>query len=1242
MDLPFQHTIKDTSTVTDEVVKADLSDGNALAINTYKEQQSDVQAITERQNNVAQATFFDSEEKGFVGEKWRAFSNSWDETWLAKGIDYFEHDRAFFRDTNEEFVASWDDKAQLDFVKNKGLGLDAVNTIRDAVSMEHAEDLASMLIKDNDRQNQINNALTSTEKIISSLVTSVADVDIIIGGIGALGAKVANSTVKTASVLDKVNKGIASGTAATELGYGAFISAVDDDISLGEAMLFSTIIGAVDYSIVRRLSDADTMKLAQSVVDAPSMSTMTRNEQIKNMVDTAVNTERASPTARNKAMSDMLDEMDSVKPNEAKIARLQKEIDALDDIGKTKPKTLTSLDEMKRVEILKEAIKKRLAYAKTIGFKQIHAKMKESINLKLSDTELRLIHQEKQDVLELSSKIEMDITLIKNDLESLAKGDVDTASEVLSVYEKLHNNGHISKSTFEQLQSSFKKGRDGEYKRPSIEIKDSGYGKPMEIKINKKSTGIKVGYALGASLIATSAFAYDGSDMASDYGIILLAGIAGIAGIKNAKNIAKYISKAAETSKLSKAMDKTKSLRTKLSTVANETRTSLTETIKPLLDSANTPELKDLISKIYFNPIETGRTVERIKNRIYHAHWNTLQKDMKGHFTDWLKTDETSKFNATLSLFTSRSKRAEFDELVSEYIEYGRHADNEAVVNGAGSVNRILDSMMGEMKASGIKDIDKTILVKNYLPRQTRNSHLASVLSTATPSSRDAFVKEFAKMLTKTDNAEDVAKAYIDAMTDPLSGFGKKKLTSIEEIRETMAKKGFDESVADEIADALGVGGDKFKRIKSRLFMEKQNFKTVTINNVDGGVYEATIKDIFETDIMNMMSGYLNTASGHVAFADMGFKSIDEAIEVVANSKPDMKTARTILNDIEALTGSPVVDYSQTANRIMRDVSNYTMAIKMQFSALSLSAEALTTAFKLNKSGWRGTFSGLTSKLRSTYGDDSFMMKSLAEEDGLGIGTHQYGATYGAYKQIDEFGNISGGETGLNMFSKVGEFARDVTLHTLPFVRISDFLTKVNIQDSVQVLYNHVNDIKGLKDYEKVSFAITDQVEKIAKKLELNSSGHVKYFDMSKLSRDDSIALKTTLDAMLQKRIQQATMGTTGAWSRQTALGVVASNLIKFPMSAYSNIGSFLGRGAMAGDPSAMLQTSLWFGGGAIASILRKELKGQDYTEEDIIVDALLSHPFAGAYGTAIGVLNPAPTKAMSDVQEAVNIYNYR
>jgi len=99
-------------------------------------------------------------------------------------------------------------------------------------------------------------------------------------------------------------------------------------------------------------------------------------------------------------------------------------------------------------------------------------------------------------------------------------------------------------------------------------------------------------------------------------------------------------------------------------------------------------------------------------------------------------------------------------------------------------------------------------------------------------------------------------------------------------------------------------------------------------------------------------------------------------------------------------------------------------------------------------------------------------------------------------------------------------------------------------------------------------------------------------------------------------------------------------NLLKFPMSAYSNIGSYLGRGALHGDPQAMTQISMWGMGGAMASAIRHEVQGKDYDTDTLVRDAIFGLPMVGGFELASSVLSNPTQQLMKDTSDMLNIYS--
>lgn len=1196
----------------------------------------------DRLRNIEQATWLDIEGSSVsIGEKAKGLSNTWDDTWLARGIDYFKYDRSMWRTKDEAFIESFDDDAKLSFMNQNNLTLNDINTIGEAVNLEHAQDLADMINQKREKERQIANSLNDyggimTERVMSSVATSFLDIDTPIAGAFGIGAKIT-----------KANTIMSAGAGATHLGYGAFMAETQEDISWGEAAVFSLLGAAIDSAIIYKLNPSDANTLMRIADEAPSNDVVTdmvsKQESLRERVSARLGEDEVTPNVRNQKMSELIDELDSDKPDINKIDAIQKEIDELDNIGKEKPSKLKeTVPERNRIENLKNEIKNRINVMKSDGYKVIKeklAKLENSPRAKQLETEIAEVKQEAKDFIDVSERIERDIALIKKDLEALAVADKEgLASEFLELYRDLHKRGYLSKSAIDQLEYSYKKGIGEGYQKPKIEFSAKGMD-GGDVKINGKKVG-KLPYALGAALVGTSAMAYDMEDVPSDLGAIIVLGILGLGVGSNYKKLASMARGINTTKVASEVLGRTKSTRAKISDMAMKSRTSLTETLQPLLKDAS-PEFKKLVNDIYFNPIDGKPTVERRKNAIFHTHYLGLQRDTHDFYKEWLIASGTSRIEGALSLFRSESKRAEFNKLVTNAIETGKRSEFDGVNKAVDKVKATIDDIFKEMQEAGIKDIEEVKKLKNYVPRMVRADNVSNLLRSLDTKSKELFINEFAKMLTKTDNPKDVARVYLDAISAYKSN-SKKGITSVEQIRELLKKNKLDENMADDLADILGVGTNSFNRLKHRIPMDKSKFKELSLFDESGNPVKVDVEQIFETDIMNIMSQYTNQASGHIAFADLGYKSIDDAMEMAHTHAPNDNALQTIINDINLLSGKPVVDYSDMSNRVWRDISNYTMAKAMVFSTISLTQEALTTAARLNSTGWSETFKQLSKGMINTHGRDSMLVNRL--KNLTGVGMHQYGKTFGAYKTIDDVGNVAGGEKALGFLSKAGEISRDFVLHVLPFVKTSDMLTAINLVDTAQLLA----DIKAgkvvLKEYENITYGITPEFKSLLnrKSFKLNSKGKVMDIDLDNWSREDRIMFGNVVDNIMQKRIQQPTFGTTGAYTRQSALGGTVSTLIKFPMSAYSNHGSFLGRGIFNGDAKAMIQSTIWFAGGALAASIRNELKGVEYDEEDLLMDSVTSHPFAGVYGTALGLANPAPIGFTSATADALNIYNYK
>lgn len=79
----------------------------------------------------------------------------------------------------------------------------------------------------------------------------------------------------------------------------------------------------------------------------------------------------------------------------------------------------------------------------------------------------------------------------------------------------------------------------------------------------------------------------------------------------------------------------------------------------------------------------------------------------------------------------------------------------------------------------------------------------------------------------------------------------------------------------------------------------------------------------------------------------------------------------------------------------------------------------------------------------------------------------------------------------------------------------------------------------------------------------------------------------------------------------------------------------------MQGDAFASTQIALWFQAGMVQSMIRSEINGRDYDQDDIIAAGLMNIPMYGLLGTVTG-LGDSPTANMAKrITDVVDIYSY-
>lgn len=1163
-----------------------------------------------------------------VGEKWDAFSKTWDDTWAVKGYDYFKYDNGWLQEKDEAFMQTWSDEAVIDTLIASELPISYYQKLADAKNPEHKNALLTWAIQDKNRNEFIDKTLNSyggvfTERTMSSLTTGLMDIDVPISAGFGLAAKAT-----------KARKIMTAGAVGTHMSAAAFIYETGDgEVSAGEAALFGMIGSLADGYAVSRLgrtaNDIPTHsdlinRTTDALMDTPSNPKLTQlADSADNIRNQKIDREPIIETTRDRL------EQRRVRDSEFDSARkvLDDEQTILNDRMDITPdeKNVIQKNIDKRRSLFEKDIDVEVSKRKTFdttenGFKEFNKKVDDiqkniqadkpwiASNLKNTVNDIKL----------LGDNIVESVAGWKQDLKQAIKsGDVNALNDFDNIITRLHDEGFITKDSFNKYNKSRAKNK---FDIPEISVKMNKDGSYDLVTKRKGTSKTKVAVSgLLVTALAGEAMAEDGSGITSGNIFAIIAGAVALGmGVKNFKNIS-------ETVRDIKLLDRTRPMRIKVEQTLDSLRTSLTETTAPLMKDGNAT-FTDAVKRILWNPeSNTGTIAERRKAMIFHSFSGNIHKQMNSSYLDYLKDNNVGRFKAAMTnlAFGEIGARLDFEIKVMEHVELGKHSDQPAIVRAGDEVKKSLKAFKAEMVASGMKGADKMFdLGESFMPRYFRGSSIRVVLRSLDARQYDSFVQQFAKMM---DGDISKAREYLEMMTE--SKDVKKRMTSMKDIEAFIEKKNLTSLTADEVAEELGIGTSRSGRTKARIDIEKARFEPITIKTLDGNTVTLNLNDIFVNNSIETLDRYFNSQSGHIALADVNFKSVDDA-RSAANEAVDGKNSKVLNDVIDNLIGEPIMDLHSDAAKSLQLASDFAVALKMPMSVISLTQETFNSIVKARGGMFKTAMEEVTN-IFNKQGTSSAIVEELM--DITGQGAHKYSASYGAFSHMGEgIDNMVTGGHGTTIKGVAGKFSeilRDTTLYNLGLVPVSDFLTRINLVDSASYLHDIAHGTKTMPDYLKKAVSLTPEIEAMLRtKLVKDNNGVLQAMGVRNWDRADRLALADVVDNMMMKRIQQTTQGGTPAWGRDNMLGVVATQLLKFPIQAFSNHGIFDLKGSLIHkDPRAMGAMMAWFSGGYVAAALRAKIQGREVTEDDLLLAAVRSMPLVGGVEGIYRSLTDAP-----------------
>ncbi len=844
--------------------------------------------------------------------------------------------------------------------------------------------------------------------------------------------------------------------------------------------------------------------------------------------------------------------------------------------------------------------------------------------------EVRYYRKEAQDIVEDMNGFKIYMKdLGKRLQDSSDTAAVKTRDSIKQRIDKLKDDGYLSQSDYDQASYALNKADGTGFDKVKFYLQDAGDGMMEVVSSTGKTIGknkkivIPTAMVVGATTLPAAEF--DGISTTGIFGIMLAIGAGG------------FIAMAAPTflSKTRKALargdlkHRVKSVMQNRDELIEDARFGFMERYAALKNEG-VAEIDEFADEILWNALDgSAHSVDTLRNVLANSWTQPLLKDMDMSYKLWIKEQDISNLSRMGNMFQlSIGYRQRFENIVHTAIESGDDLGMPSVRQAMDSANNLKAKVLQDMKDANVVGSASIPNDLTYMPRKIRQDYIGTALRSAS----DDSVAEFTDMIsTMMGGKPEKANAYVQM----LKAFGGKKsaITTMVELEEYMAKKGIKGVSAEEIASFVGLDkamsrsgievGDQFGATKFRIDIDKGLWKDMSLYSDTGEEIALTLDSLYVNQVTENLTTYFQRAAGYVAVASKN-KSVSELYAVAEKAK-SVQIQTMIREIVDNIIGIPNVDEFADASKLMRDLANYNVASTMSMSAISLVQETALTLINLNGTGFK-TAIGELKNVFLKHGKSSELVQSFTR--GTGIGMHKHTASYGAFNHLGDANLMDGSyrtsEVG-KAFSKTGEMIRDFTLYNLGMIPLSDYLSKVAGTSNMETLYKLTRGETKLSDVRLKAYGITQEgLDTMGKYLKKDNNGAIDAIDWDNIPFKDRILLQTTLQQMNQKQVMQTMMGNTGHWTTSSPLGIAASQLLKFPMGAFSNLGLFSAKGMSNGDLRAYGETMSWFATGYLISLARAEMKGQERTEEEHIRNAIFSMSSMGIFNVVNGVSDPA------------------
>ena len=495
------------------------------------------------------------------------------------------------------------------------------------------------------------------------------------------------------------------------------------------------------------------------------------------------------------------------------------------------------------------------------------------------------------------------------------------------------------------------------------------------------------------------------------------------------------------------------------------------------------------------------------------------------------------------------------------------------------------DDEMAELIERGLYGMDEDDLLESIAKKQDELATLQKVKAVAKESgeasAKDAIQKELDEMVAIRDARKRLAIGFNARMLGRSDGSGisvtdllddesglKAWLRAVPE-NATKSEEELEAIIKKALTPNRKNNGDVVDRAKKRINIDP------TASLVTKAGKEIRVADLMNKDAIGLQQSYINSMSGHIAFAENGvkrpsdLKAIRSSIYQSEASKSNKSgvvdseakgTASKLVDqfdgDVREIYGLPRYDLSSKGNRIVSLLLKYNFTRFMGMAAFSALGEMGRIVVE---NGMRNTLKTITS-LDGLFSDS---LRVINKNDHVVREINGFGAAIGdeqlvrLFNSFDENGILEGTHTNglLNKAEIVAHRGAQIMSRLSALAPVDKALRLLSFSSSTNNLYAHlVNGKKSRLPMEQMGLT-ADQLDSIKaemiKHTKANKLGHVEKLGIENWPLETSSAFMQALTINGARQVQQAIAGE-GVALTSHPVARVFLQFRKFSIDSYS------------------------------------------------------------------------------------------